>query len=188
MNFYQTSESYSLTTTYAFGDSLRQALSAMFSYNNSQNITGRLQDASAFGFNVTGNAVPVDVYTGMLSHTLQWRTGFSFGYVLNYNQSEIASQQTVYYGPGLTASKALFGKKLNLQSGATYNQQLMNGELANHVMNLRLGANFSPEIWDKKYGKLTMSFTSTYTQKFAVAGTGISPKNLAIIANINYGF
>lgn len=188
MNFYQTSESYNGSLTYAFGDTLRQALSAMFSYNHSQNITGRLQDASAFGFNVSGSSVPVDVYTGMFSHTLQWKTGLSLGYVLNCNLSQITGQQTAYYGPGLTAAKPMFGKKLTLQSGATYNQQLLNGDLANHVMNFRLGAGFSPQLWDKKYGKLGMSFTSTYTQKFAVSQQGVSPKNLAIIANVNYAF
>lgn len=188
MNYYQTSESYNGNVNYTYGKSLKQAVSTTFSYSNSQNITGRLQDAAAFGFNVTGSSTPVDVYTAMLSHSFRFNSGIAIGYVLNYNLSKLIGQTTTYYGPGLTASKPLFNKKLNVQSGATYNRQLSNDQLISHVMNLRLGGTMMPELWDKKFGKLNVGLNANYTHKFAVQDAAPSPKNLTIIANVNYSF
>jgi len=188
MNYYQISENYSLTTNYTFGDSLKQSLCGAFVYAKSQNITGRLQDASAFGFNVSGNSAPVDVYTAMFSHNFIFRNGFTLGYTANMNRAIALGQSTTYIGPGMNLAKPFFNKKLNVQCGSTYNRQLTGDTLTNHVMNFRLGANISPQLWDKKYGKISMSLNANYTQKFAVVANSLSPKNLTIIANINYGF
>jgi hypothetical protein len=195
MNYYQTSESYNGNANYTFGKKLKQVLSTTFSYSNSQNITGRLQDAAAFGFNVSGNSTPVDVYTAMLSHSLKLGADWMLGYVFNYNQSKMIGQTTTYYGPGITTSKPFFQKKLNVQSGATYNRQLSGEQLISHVMNLRLGANMTPELGtrqpkgtDKKFGKVNIGLNANYTQKFAVVEGALSPKNLTIIANVNYSF
>lgn len=188
MNYYQISENYNLTTNYSFGDSLRQNISGAFVYAKSQNITGRLQDAAAFGFNVTGNSTPVDVYTAMVSHNFQFRSGFTIGYTGNMNRAIALGQSTTYVGPGINLARPFFNKKLNVQCGSTYNRQLTADTLTNHVMNFRLGANISPQFWDKKYGKVTMSLNANYTQKFAVVANALSPKNLTVIANINYGF
>ena len=188
MNYYQTSKSYNGNINYTFGKTTKQALSGTFAYSQSQNITGRLQDAAAFGFNVSGNSTPVDVYTGMVSHSFQLKSGLALGYVFNMNESQVMGQTTTYFGPGLTASKPLFDKKLRLQVGSTYNRQLLNNSLTNHVMNLRMGASMSPEFWDKKYGKVNLGLNANYTQKFAVIDGALSPKNLTIIANINYAF
>ena len=147
-----------------------------------------MQDAAAFGFNVSGNSTPVDVYTAMVSHSLKLNSGMTLGYVFNYNQSNMIGQTTIYYGPGLTASKPLFNKKLNVQSGATYNRQLSSEQLTNHVMNLRLGTTMTPELWDKKFGKVNLGLNANYTQKFAVLEGAPSPKNLTVIANVNYSF
>ena len=188
MNYYQTSKSYSGNVNYTFGKTTKQALSGTFAYSQSQNITGRLQDAVAFGFNVFGNTTPVDVYTGMVSHSFQLKSGLALGYVFNMNESKVMGQTTTYFGPGLTASKPLFDKKLRLQVGSTYNRQLLNNTLTNHVMNLRMGVSMSPEFWDKKFGKVNLALNANYTQKFAVIEGALSPKNLTIIANINYAF
>jgi hypothetical protein len=189
MNYYQISQNVTTSLTYAFGRKTKQVVNTNVSFNKSQNITGRLQDAAAFGFNVSGTAVPVDVYTGIFSHTLQVGTkGLALGYMLNYNQAVAMGQRTVYYGPGINAAQPLLKKKLNLTFGGTYNRQLLNDELTNHIMNLRIGANLSPDLWNKKYGKMVFSVNGNYTQKFALAGAALSPKNLALLANIHYTF
>jgi hypothetical protein len=188
MNFYQTSENYNTNANYTFGKSTKQALSGCFSYSKSENITGRLQDAAAFGFNVTGNSTPTKVYTAMISHSFQLGKGFGLGYVFNFNEAITIGQTTTYFGPGITASKPLLNKKLNLHFRSTYNRQLLNNTLTNHVMNIRFGANASPDWWDKKRGKITLGLNANFTQKFAVADGALSPKNLTVIANVNYAF
>lgn len=188
MNFYQVSENYNTALTYSFGKKIKNVVSSTFAYVNSQNITGRLQDAGAFGFNTAGTTVPVDVYTGMAAYTLQFVNGFSLSCMGNYNRSVAATAENIFYGPGMNASKALFNKKLNVQGGATYNRQLTGNILTNHVMNLRLGANYSPELWDKKYGKVALSTNCNYTQRFAVIDGAKSPTNLTVMMNLNYSF
>lgn len=188
MNFYQVSENYTTALSYSFGKKIKNAVSSTFAYVKSQNITGRLQDAGAFGFNTEGTTVPVDVYTGMAAYTLQFVNGLALSCMGNYNRSVAATAENVFYGPGINASKAVLNKKLNLQGGATYNRQLTGTTLTNHVMNLRLGATYSPQLWDKKYGKVALSTNANYTQRFAVIEGAASPTNLTVMLNINYSF
>ena len=77
---------------------------------------------------------------------------------------------------------------MNLQTGATYNRQLTGSTLTNHVMNLRLGLTYSPELWDKKFGRISFSANGNFTQKFAVISGAKSPTNLTVMMNLNYSF
>ena len=52
LNYYQVSQNISSSLAYSFGDSLRQSMNLTGSFAQSQNITGRLDDAGAFGLNV----------------------------------------------------------------------------------------------------------------------------------------
>lgn len=188
MNFYQVSENYNTGVSYTFGQKIKHAVTTTFAYVKSQNITGRLQDAGAFGFNASGTTVPVDVYTGMAAYTLQFVNGFALSCMGNYNQSLAAGMENTFYGPGVNASKSLLNKKMNLQTGATYNRQLAGSVLTNHVMNLRLGVTYNPELWDKKFGRIALSANGNFTQKFAVTDGAKSPTNLTVMMNLNYSF
>ena len=188
MNFYQVSENYNTGISYTFGKKRKHAVSSNFAYVKSQNITGRLQDAGAFGFNTSGTTLPVDVYTGMAAYTLQFVNGFALSCMGNYNRSVAAGTENTFYGPGVNASKAILDKKMNLQTGVTYNRQLAGTTLTNHVMNLRMGVSYNPELWDKKFGKLALSLNGNFTQKFAVVSGAASPTNLTVMTNLNYSF
>jgi hypothetical protein len=188
MNFYQVSENYNTGVSYSFGTKIKHAVTSTFAYVKSQNITGRLQDAGAFGFNASGATIPVDVYTGMAAYSLQFVNGFALSCMGNYNRSYAASAENTFYGPGVNASKALLNKKLNVQTGATYNRQLSAATLTNHVMNLRLGVTYNPELWDKKFGRVALSANGNFTQKFAVVDGAKSPTNLTVMMNLNYSF
>jgi hypothetical protein len=188
MNFYQVSENYNAGANYTFGETYKQAVSSSFTFVKSQNITGRLQDAGAFGFNTSGSVVPVSVYTVMASYTLQFTNGLSLSCLGNYNRSIAANVENTYYGPGLNASKSVLNKKLNLQAGTTYNRQFTGSTLVNHLMNIRAGLTYNPELWDKKFGKLAMSLNGNYTRKFAVQADVLTPSSLTIMLNLNYSF
>lgn len=188
LNFYQVSQNISSTASYSFGDSTKHSVSLTGSYSQSENITGRLQDAGAFGFNVEAdtNAMPADIYNGVFMHRIMLsKSGVSIGWSANANRSVLADQQTTFFGPGINASKAIKKWKLNLNTGITYNQQYSNATLQNHVFNYRLGVRYNPEWWDKKYGKLSLSFNGAYTDRLSVAGLS-GTKNLTLITNIAY--
>jgi len=74
-----------------------------------------------------------------------------------------------------------------LTAGSTYNQQYLASTLQNHVLNFRLGARYNPELFDKKYGKLSMSLNGNYTNRLSVT-TAPSVHTITIIANFAYQF
>lgn len=190
LNYYQVSQNLSSSINYAFGDSIKQSIALTGSYSQSENITGRLDDAGAFGFNVATdtNTAPVDVYTGVLMHRMNFsKSGLSIGWSANGNHSVVMGNATTFFGPGLNASKAIKKAKLNLTTGVTYNRQYLNETLQNHVMNYRLGVQFNPEWWDKKYGRLNLSLNGAFTDRLPVNG-GNTVKNLTVITNLAYQF
>ena len=161
----------------------------MGSYAQSENITGRLDDAGAFGFNVDSDtsSLPVDVYNGILGHRLLFKGGLSIGWTFNANHSIAIGNTNSYIGPGANLSKSLFKKKLSLNSSITYNRQYANSIHTNHVLNFRAGLRYSPQIWDKKYGKLSMAFNGNLTNRLPVGATAHT-QNLTITANLAYQF
>lgn len=189
LNYYQVSQNVSSSLAYSFGDSLRQSMNLTGSYAQSQNITGRLDDAGAFGLNVGVDTTqtPVDVYNGMFGHRLQFKSGLSLGWTFNANRSIAMGNTTSYIGPGINVGKTLLDKKMRLSLGTTYNRQFQNAALSNHVLNFRTSLRYSPEWWDKKYGKLSMSLNGNFTNRLPVVGSTNS-QNLMIIANIGIQF
>ncbi len=190
LNYYQVSQNLSSTLNYAFGDSTKQNLTLTGTYAQSENITGRLEDAGAFGFNVNADtsSLPVNIYNGVFMHRIALsKSGVSIGWSANANHSVLAENTTTYVGPGINASKRFKKWKLGVNSGVTYNQQIQNSNLQNHVMNYRLGLRFNPEWWDKKYGKLSMSLNGAFTDRLPVAGNN-GTQNMTLITNISLQF
>jgi hypothetical protein len=108
--------------------------------------------------------------------------------MFNYNQTLLLGTSTAFLGPGLTASKPFSKGKMSLNAGGNYNRQSMNSILASHIMNWRLGLSANPELFDKKYGKISCAVHVQYTQRFAVLENQNGSSNLTIIANLNYSF
>jgi hypothetical protein len=162
----------------------------MGSFAQSENITGRLDDAGAFGFNVENDTttLPVDVYNGMLGHRLIFKGGLSVGWTFNANHSIAMGSTNTYIGPGANFTKSLFKKKVSLNTSVTYNRQYANALHTNHVLSYRASLRYSPELWDKKYGKLSMSFNGNLTNRLPVSGATNHTQNLTLIANIAYQF
>lgn len=190
LNFYQISSNASGNVSYNFGKKHKNSLILNGNYSVSENITGRLEDATAFGFNVNGNSqtAPVKVLTGMFGHTLAFeKSKSSLGWTINGSQSRTMGNETVYFGPGVNYSRPVL-KWINLTSGLTYNQNYTNSSLSNHVLNTRLGLAFKPTWWDKKYGSLSFALNGSLVNRFAVAKTSKNQGDIALILNLNYGF
>ena len=190
LNYYQTSVNLSSSLSYSFGEKIKQAMSATASYSQSQNITGRLEDAAAFGFNIEQNdsEVPVDVYTGMFSHSIQLPEGKgAIGWMVNANYTDVLGSTNLFVGPGLNGSTSVNDKKLSINLGANYNSQFTNEELSNHVLNFRTGLSYKPDFLDKKYGTLSMNLNGNWTNRFSVTSAP-NTQNITIIVNLAYQF
>jgi hypothetical protein len=188
MNYYQISQNASTSINYGFGKNIRQVFGLTGAYSRSENITGRLEDATAFGFNTdnTGTSTPADVYNGVFSHTIQLtKAKVSLGWTVNANHAVVQGNTNTYIGPGINASRPFLNKKMNVNVGATYNQQLTQGTLNNHVLNFRAGMRYAPDWWNKKFGKLSMGINASWTNKLSVQNLP-NRQNITIIANISY--
>ena len=191
LNYYQISSNGSFSSSYSFGKKIKNSLSFNTSISISENITGRLDNAAAFGMNVNGTnaAAPVQVMTGMLGHTLGFTASkWNVGWTVNASQSETMGNTTFYAGPGINCSKAFSEKKLNFTTGLIYNQNYLNSLLTNHVLNARVGLNFAPAWWDKKYGKLNVGINGSVVNRFPVVNVNSAQRDLTILFNLNYSF
>jgi hypothetical protein len=189
LNYYQVSQNINSSLVYAFGDSIKHALNLTGTFAQSENITGRLDNAEAFGFNVEGNEPQglVDVYNTLFSHRITFpTTKLSIGYTVNANHTVTELVTNTYIGPGVNIGKS-FKKKTTLSAGLTYNQQLQNRILQNHVVNSRIGIRMNPSLWDKKYGKVSLGINGTWTNRLPVNGAN-SSQIITVMANIGYQF
>lgn len=189
LNFYQISTNSNLSINYNLGKKNKHVLMLTGTYSESENITGRLENAAAFGFQVEGDnsTGKVKVYTGLFGHTISiTKDKSSMGWTVNMNQSESLLANTLYIGPGINYSRKI-GKLIAMNAGLTYNQNYKTHKLENHVLNSRVGFSAKPELWDKKYGSLSLSFNASLVNRFPV-NSDKSQGDIALIFNLNYSF
>lgn len=191
LNFYQISTNASANFSYSFGQKRKNSLILNGNYSVSENITGRLEDAAAFGFNVNGTnqTGPVQVLSSMFGHTVSFeKIKASLGWSLNGTQSKANGSENLFFGPGINFSKPI-KKLISLTSGLTYNQNFTNSKLSNHILNSRVGLAFKPTWWDKKYGTLNFSLNASLVNRFPVANAVTKNQgDIALIFNLNYAF
>jgi len=191
LNYYQVSQNFTSSWNYTFGEKIKQAMNFTATYNLSTNITGRLDNAVAFGFNTSspGQEIPVDVYNVLFAHTFRIPKGkWGIGYIINATHTEALGMQNSLFGPGLTLSKPLKEKILSFNTGVTYNRQFLNLTAQNHVMNIRLGLRYNPKFENEKYGKLSASLTGNYCNRLSLLPGEPAPQNLTMMLNLSYSF
>lgn len=190
LNVYQISSSASFNAGYTIGKKIKHNLLFSSSYSTSSNITGRLENASAFGLNTeeTNQSTPSENITAMLGHTLAFETSkLNLGWTFNLTQTSTIDATSVFAGPGINCSKPFPKKKLTLNSGVIYNQNFLNNTLTNHVFTARLGVGYQPEWWDKKYGTMSMNLSSSLVNRLPT-NSSTTTRDFMLIFGLNYGF
>lgn len=189
LNVYQISSSSSATLSYSFGKVNKKTLTTNYTQSQSENITGRLENAAAFGYNVTATPNPTLSQTALATFGNTWKNlDLSLNGTLNYNRINTQLIVTELFGPGMNIQKKWFNKKLSTNFGTTYNEQYSNGKAASKILNLRLGGSCSPEWWDKKFGQISFALNANYSQRFAIKQNGLTPKSINLTFNLNYNF
>ncbi len=191
LNMYQISSSVSGNASYSFGKKAKQSTNISINRSVSQNITGRLQDAAAFGYQVEDgiSSAPNISTSGVWSHSFQFsKSKISLGYTVNANFVESINSKSQQFGPGMQLAIPLKKPKMNLSFGATYNQSYSNEVLNSHVMNVRFGTGYSPELWDKKYGACSMNLSAGFVERFSTDKTKSNQGNLNVLFGVNYSF
>ncbi|TNE55377.1 MAG: hypothetical protein EP338_03685 [Bacteroidetes bacterium] len=188
-NVYQISQNMVTTLNYSFGKKNPSSISSSFTYQNSQNITGDLENARAFGINASGAGNPAKTYVGTLSYTYSIKSQkVSLSMNGNANYSDFDVSQTLFIGPSTTIRKSFGKNKPSLSGGVTYNRNFQNGELTNNIFNYRLSGNYSPKMKNEKIGVMSFSLNALYLNKLPTVKEGTTINELTIVANVSYNF
>lgn len=188
-NVYQISENFVTNVSYAFGKKNKTSLSTSFTYQETSNVTGKLNNASAFGIHANGPSNPFNCYVNTLSYSYSIADRkISISVNANSNLSKSVLTNSWFCGPTFSLSKNFGKDKPSLSAGMTYNRNYQNKELTNNVFNYRLSVSHAPKIIAEKYGKLNFSVSSMFLNKLPTDKVKNKLHELTIIANIAYNF
>lgn len=188
-NVYQISENIASNLSYSFGTKNKKTVSTSFNYQTSQNITGDLENARAFGINANGTSKPAKTYVSTASYSYNLAAKkITLGCNANANYSILDTNTTLFIGPSLTFGKNFGKNKPNLSSGVTYNRNYQKGILTNNVFNYRLTASYAPKLIDEKKGTFNFSLTGMMLHKLPTKAEVKKLHELTIMANIAYNF
>jgi hypothetical protein len=188
-NVYQISENIATNLSYSFGTKNKKSVSTSFNYQTSQNITGDLENARAFGINANGTSKPAKTYvaTGSYSYNLAAKK-ITLGCNANANYSILESNTNLFIGPSFTLGKNFGKNKPSLSTGVTYNRNYQKGILTNNVFNYRLTASYAPKLIDEKKGIFNFSLSAMMLHKLPTLDEIKKLHELTIMANIAYNF
>jgi hypothetical protein len=181
LNFYQVTNNITGGVTHNFGSKEKiQSVMLTASYQRASNQTGENNALSTF---VNGNAS----YTySIIPQSLALNGG------INYNTNNIANAKSVFWGPNVNASKALFKKQLRLSASTAYNATTTNGVSSGNVLNARIGANFIPAASDNKpskfNGKHNLSLNINYLNKLTAAMQQAGYSEITSTLSYSYSF
>jgi hypothetical protein len=190
MNFYQLNQNAMASIGYRFGEGKnKSAVQLMYNFMESHNLSGNIQDASAFGINVETTAAPSNVHASNISYSLQLtEMAASVTVAANANYTSFLDNQSLFMGPTLNLQKSLFEKKSSLSFGTTYNRQYTGSELVSNVFNHRMSFSFAPKIENEKAGKVNLSLNANVMQRLPTASTLTKITELNVFANLAYSF
>ncbi len=191
LNFYQLSQNASAGITMQTGKKDKDMsgnIQLLYNFQESTNITGNIQDANAFGYNVGVEGIPSYVQVGNLAYSARFKKskmGLTFS--SNINQTEILDQITLYIGPTLNIQKKI-KEKINFSAGSTYNRQYKNSDLTSNVYNHRISLSYTMKMKNEKQGRMNLSLNANWMQKLPTISTETKFSELNIFANLNYSF
>ncbi|TND07898.1 MAG: hypothetical protein FD123_2888 [Bacteroidetes bacterium] len=171
LNFYQLTQQANFSSGYRFGKKeIPQTLQFSGSYQVTGQFTGAVSDPGLFGSGING-IVPVSVINGNLSYSISFsKSKTNFAVTANANRSELPQGGNILYtGPGIHFSKSILKNTLRVTAGSTYNLVLQNGNGTSSVMSNRAGFGWNPKMKNEKTGKISLSLSAAYVQKFAAS-------------------
>jgi len=191
LNFYQLSQNTSAGVTFQTGKKdkdLSGTIQALYNFQESESMSGNIQNASAFGMNVGVEGVPSYVHAGNLSYSARSKK-MKVGVTLatNVNQVEVMDQKTLFIGPTIKFQKKI-KDNFNLSGGSTYNRQYKNALLSNNVFNHRISLSHTVKMKNEKQGRMNLSLNGNWMQKLPTVSSETKMSELNIFANLNYSF
>lgn len=177
LNFYQVTQTLNGNVNYTFGDKekLMNTLMLSASYQTGDTKTGNLQrdfsDFSTLIFSFAEQYVP---------QALSWSVFISGNYC---NATDLSF---LYWGPGLSISKAFFKNTLNGSLSTAYNQNQMNGSLSSSLLNTSLSMQYTVKGLDEKFGKHSFQLNSGLTNHFKSSYSTESKRLYEFLTTVSY--
>lgn len=157
LNFYQVTQTFNGTLSYAFGkkEKLMNTVMAMASYQSGGSRVGNVQGDFS------------DFLTMMFSFGEQWiPSNLSWAAFMSVNYAEATYLQSLYWGPGVSLSKGFLKNTLSAALTCNYNQNKTDGTKSVSLLNSSLSMQYALQGIDKKFGKHSFSLNSGLTNFF----------------------
>lgn len=186
-NVYQVSSNINSSVNYSIGGKRKQTLVFTFTHQRSSNVTGRLENAKAFGINVSSSGSPFETYVNTVAYSFTLPTkNITMNLNANSNLSKSATTKNWFCGPTLSISSAPQKGKPSLSGGITYNLNYTNALLSNNVLNYRASFSHNPKWVDERYGKVTLTSSAMYLMKLPTSSVGKRLNEITIMFNLAY--
>jgi hypothetical protein len=191
LNFYQVSQNASAGFVYAFGKNdaeVGKSVQGMYNFMESMNVNGALSSAGAFGANVDEVGVPIYVHGINAAYAMQFKTSkTNLSMAFNANQTEAVGTTSLFYGPSVNVSKPLLGEKVKFGVGSTYNRNMKDAVLSNHILNHRLSLTHSPKLKNEQLS-MNLSLNGNFLQKLPTVASEVAGQEVNVFVNLSVGF
>lgn len=142
LNYYQVNQNLTGTVGYNWGDTLRAQgvnVSASYQYGNQE-----AGDKSLAKQNIWSTSLNFNQNLN--------RQRISWGTYLSANYADASQMESLYWGPGLNGGWRDKKGQLNVNANVAYNVNDLNGTRNSSLLNSSLGATYTFNQIDKKYG------------------------------------
>ena len=163
LNFYQITQSLNASMSYTFGnkEKLMNTLMATANYQTGNTQSGKAKNNSS------------DFVTLMLSFAEQWiPQNLSWSAFFTINYSDMPGMKSLYWGPGVSLSKAFFNNALAGSVTCNYNRSKMNGSADSSLLNSALSLQYNLQFINKKYGRHSLNLNSGLTNYLETVTNG----------------
>lgn len=153
LNYKQLSQNASLGANFILGKSeeRKQNLNVNLSYQQTAEEQGGEQQGGGNRFYNVNSSYSMNFQPQTLTVSLSG----------NVNISEASMNESLIYGPSLSARKSIDSKDISLMASVSYNVSEVNNKLNSTVLNFRLGANYT--LVEKHQFNLNVTAVNRYT-------------------------
>ena len=154
LNFYQVTQTFNAMLSYSFGNKEKLMHTAM--------TTATYQTGSTKAGNTQG--IYSDFLTLMCSYSQQWiPKNLSWAAFASVNYSNATALEALYWGPGLSLTKAFPGNALTAGLTCNYNRSKTNGLVSSSLLNTSLSLQYTLQKTGTQYGRHSFNLNSGLT-------------------------
>ncbi|MEZ4936931.1 MAG: hypothetical protein R2799_04990 [Crocinitomicaceae bacterium] len=164
-----------------------QLINFISNFSQTTNYQGPIEQPSIFGTGISKNLDPTTILSNTLSYSLQFkRTATNIQLSVNHIFQKNSSKQSQYIGPSLKYNQKVFKKNASIGMGSMYAWNKI-AQNSNHLLSHQFSFNYTPKLWNEKYGTINLSVNLSLLQKILVSNNKFE-NQYSIFLQLNYSY